>query len=367
MVVISHNKKDIFEIGEDVPTAFEVEIHSLLNSLGSPKRVAEDILRRWDMNLLSEEEQLDCAQFLLAAGLYPLLFQRIKKLLDNRAQIPWAQLAEAIGRAKLLPTLKETNAILEGAQAQNSEEHLLRSYQLDIWDRTYPERRNLLQSKKTEAIDEQKKSLIEKMQFMRDNQIFEKENEVLEELQNLFPEETNFVREREAYEVRMARELIAKVRTQIHEPNHTEWPREELTQEQAKAKELIVEKALAAAKTNPSSATDLAICLHFMDFNQEAVEVLNQVPNSRAIDWLRLELMILSRQYVNALGESNRLESVYSDDPEAAFAAVYARARALWGLQQSELAIDLMSSLVRVRPNYKSAQSLLLKWTGGES
>ena len=47
-------------------------------------------------------------------------------------------------------------------------------------------------------------------------------------------------------------------------------------------------------------------------------------------------------------------------------AITYARARALKGLGQDDLATDLLRSLVRVRPSYKSAQSLLMDWSGGD-
>jgi len=87
---------------------------------------------------------------------------------------------------------------------------------------------------------------------------------------------------------------------------------------------------------------------------------------SPSADWLRIELMILARKYVDALNEAATLEARYASDPEAAFAITYARARALKGLGQDELATDLLRSLVRVRPSYKSAQSLLMDWSGGD-
>ena len=113
-------------------------------------------------------------------------------------------------------------------------------------------------------------------------------------------------------------------------------------------------------------AYDLAMNLHFMDFNLEALEILRVAPPSPAVDWLTLELMIQSRRFVDALSQAAHLEAAYAEDPDAAFAVTYARARALKGLGQVELAIDLLRSLIRVRPAYKSAQSLLMDWSGGD-
>jgi hypothetical protein len=103
-----------------------------------------------------------------------------------------------------------------------------------------------------------------------------------------------------------------------------------------------------------------------MDFHTEAIAVLEKAPEGAAADWLRLDLLIAARLFVDALTEAQTLESRYASDPEATFATAYARARALKGLGQTELAIDLMRGLVRVRPGYKSAQSFLMDWSGGD-
>lgn len=103
-----------------------------------------------------------------------------------------------------------------------------------------------------------------------------------------------------------------------------------------------------------------------MDFHSEALTILEKAPPSPTVDWQRLDFMLAARLFVDALEESQRLEAAYADDPEAIFAAAYARARALKGLGQTELAIDVMRALVRARPGYKSAQSFLLDWSGGD-
>lgn len=349
-----------------MPTPFEAEINSLLQKLGDPSLVADDLFRRWDLNLLTEEEQIDCAQFLVASGQYRALFERVNKLLSEKMKLPWAQLAEAVGYTKIAPTKTEIDAILEGAKEQESEEALIRSYQLDLWDRRFIELRAALQSRKAIDLAERKQALKDKLEFMRAQRMLEQEADILEEVQKLFPNEPEFAAEREAFEIRWAREVIANVSPHTDPTSELAWKADRLTPEQQTSKGMIVERAKKMAHANSKLAHDLAVCLHFMDFNSEAIEVLNLGPDSEAADWLRLELMIKARQFVNVLSEGSRLEVLYAANPDTAFAVVYARARALWGLGQSEMAIDLMSSLIRIKPNYKSAQALLSDWAGGD-
>lgn len=350
-----------------MPTPLEAEISSLLNETGDATQVADELVRRWERNLLDEQEQIDCAQFLVAAGLYPLLLRQLARMLKEELPLPWAQVAEALGRARIPLNDKEVRAIFAGAESQNAIRKLVRSHQLDIWDRGFGDRRSRVKSEMALEFEQRKLALKDKLEFMRNARMYEQEEKVLEEIEMLFPNEPEFANDRESFKIRWAREIISKSSSATDITQDLEWRTEKLPPEQVTAKGLIVERAKELAHENPRLAYDLAVCLHFMNFNAEALEVLEEAHGSHAADWLRLELMIRARQYVNALDEAAHLEVAYAGDPEAVFAVVYARARALWGLGQNSMAIDLLRSLVKIRPQYKSAQSLLMDWTGGES
>lgn len=348
-------------------TPLEAEISSLMSHLGDLDLVADELVRRWDRNLLDENEQIDCAQFLVSAGLYSRLFEQVLRLLASGHTLPWTQFAEALGRARVKLSNKDVRTLFEGAEEQDQIDAFVRSQQLDIWDRRFAERRAQAQGKRALAIAQKKQALKDRLEFMRNNRMYDEERKVLEEIQVLFPDEPEFKSDRNSFELRWAREVIAKSSTSVTDPTQDlAWKIEKLTPEQQSSKSLIVARAKELAHENPRLAYDLAVCLHFMDFNSEAIDVLAEAERSPSADWLRLELMIRARQYVNALDEASKLEVDYADDPEAVFAVVYARARALWGLGQNLMAIDLLRSLVRIRPQYKSAHSLLMDWTGGD-
>ena len=61
----------------------------------------------------------------------------------------------------------------------------------------------------------------------------------------------------------------------------------------------------------------------------------------------------------------NHLEIKYVDDPETTFAVAYLRAQCLRELGQEAAALETLRSLVRVRPNYRSAHALILEWADG--
>ncbi len=349
-----------------MPTPLESEISTLLREK-EPPLVAEELIRRWRLQILSEEEQLDCAQFLIAAGLYEHLFTEIRHLIRQSAKLPWAQLAEALGRIGYRPSDSEVNALFEAAESQDATPDLLRSRQLDLYSRAFAEKRAALHDSFERKVSDRKQALRDQIQFMRSQRLYEQELKLIEELEALFPAEIDVQEEKNELRLRWAREVVANARATTDPTAELERKLAYLSPEEENVKALLVERAHEIAKEKPELAYDLAIGLNAMGFAREAIAVLEHAASSPAVDWLKLELMIAARQFVTALEEASRLEEVYANDPEATFAATYARARALHGLGDAASAIDLLRGLVRVRPNYKSAQSLLLDWSGGDA
>ena len=349
-----------------MPTPLETEINALLRAKKDPTPVAEELIRRWRHNLLSEDEQFDCAQFMLAAGLYSLLFTEVLRLIEEGAKLPWAQFAEAIGRSGVKPDGFDVRALFDAAASQDAIGELLLSRQLDLFSREFAARRTELKDHKLQELGDRKQALKDKIQFMRSQRMFEQESLLLDEMQAVFPAE-GVESEKQELRLRWAREVVAGARATENVSAKLDWKLDQLTPEEEKARAMITARAKEIAEKNPRLAYDLAIGLQTMGFHNEAIAVLELAKPAPAVDWLRLELLISARKFVSALDETTRLEAAYANDPESMFASTYARARALHGLGEQAAAIEILEGLVRIRPNYKSAQSLLLDWTGGES
>ncbi len=347
--------------------AIEIEIQSLLNDLGDAGLVADELLRRWERNIYNPQQQFTLAQFLLHCGFYASLFQQIERLLLEERYLPWAQFAEALGRSRILPSSIELKAIAEGLQAQDALDEILLSRQVDRWDPLFLQRREERRVCIQLEYAAKKISLHERLDYVRSQRMLEEERRILEQLNAIFPGDQEVQKAEAEYQERWARDVVARntnVMTDVSEEMAIRLT--ELTPETKSIKELFVKQALRAVESAPQFAYDLALLLAFMDFFMDAVAVLEFAPSESRVDWLRLELLLKGRQYLAALDETSRLEVEYAGDPESTFTVVYARARALWGLGQSDMAIDLVRSIVKIRPNYKSAQSLLADWLGGD-
>ncbi len=355
-----------------MPTPLEAEINTLLfEHHGDAVVVADELVMRMSRNILNESEVIDCFQFLLTAGLTAVFFHQINRLIDRQGRLPWAQLAEALGKASQDKMVKldkfDIQALFDAAESQEATAELVRSFALDSFDPGFQIRRKALEKVQQSKVDERKQALKDKLAYMQANRMFEQEAQVLDEMQAMFPNENEVKAEREAHKLRWAREIIANSSASTDPTLDLNWRVDQLSPEQLAAKKLLVSRAQELADKDPKLAYDLAISLHMMDFSAEALEILQSAEITPAAEWLRLELMIRSRQFVTALEAASRLEIDYANIPNTAFAVTYARARALHGLGQTQAAIDLLRSLVNIRPHYRSAQSLLLEWAGGDA
>jgi hypothetical protein len=350
-----------------LPSPFEAEIHSLLKSEGDPALVAAELVRRWEMNILSLDEQADVAGFLLTAGFFPTLFKNLERLLENDNRLPWATLIEAAELAGLDLNDEIAHAVLEGAEEQNAIDDLTRSRRLDL---RLPELRKLREDvfvSKQLAYEDRRQAFKDRLTFMKANRLFEEEAKTLAEALLQFPGDREFQQAKDSFEIRWAREIVQNSSTVADPTQDLEWKAAHLAPEEQKIKSYIVARAKEIAAEDPRRAYDLAVTLHFMDFNADALELLHASDGIPAADWLTLELLVLSRQFVTALEHAAKLEVRYANQPDTSFSVLYARARSLHGLGQVAMAIDLLRSLVRIRPGYKSAQSLLMDWSGGDA
>jgi hypothetical protein len=106
---------------------------------------------------------------------------------------------------------------------------------------------------------------------------------------------------------------------------------------------------------------------YFIEAYTQALTILNLAPSSPERDWMTLDLLIECRRFVECLVSVDQVEIAHCHDPETTFGAAYIRARALHGLGQDAQAIEILQSIVNIRPNYRSARTLMHEWAGGVS
>jgi hypothetical protein len=313
---------------------FELEIHRLLKDSDNPVSVADEILKRWDTGQLSWRDQEVAGEFLITAGFTNALFQQIAKALKGRQKIPWVSFVEALGKVNAHLTKDEVDQLLVGAAEEDALEAISKSRALDGIDPRFS-----------------------KIRKNANNELKLKKAMMPEPPQN---QNVTAISDH-------TRPLVQKLK--VKKTSLADWARrteENATPETLAQIEKMAADMLEQSRLNPDAASDIAISLRFMGLSEKALSALKHAPPVRGTLWLELDLLLETGRFVQALQRADMLERRFTGDPEATFSAGYARAISLYGLGQKDEARILLEGIVKVRPNYRSAHSLLMKWKSEE-
>lgn len=344
---------------------FELEIKNFLDVQGDPILAADHLISMLESSeeSLTSENLRVLARFLWRAGLHDRLLNLCSRLLFNDSvALPWEFVIEAVSahyESQIPEPLQE--ALLEALKTDSIRAIACRSKALD----------GILPLMRTDRADQrlrwiknyrnQKDELIEHLATLRTQQLYEQEKELLARLQKLYPGDDEVKREARDHKERYALDVLSKHRRLSKQLRIEETPDAELEA----MKPTLQGSLVANAEIEPELVRDLAVAAAMFDFVETSLTILDGAPADEIESrWLRVELLLTARRYLDLLHELSRLELDFASQPETFFGTAYLRAQALWGLGQKHTAIEVLESLLAARPHYRSGLSLLVLWRG---
>lgn len=344
----------------------ELDIKNLLDLEGDPATAADQLISMFESSEdgFTTDNFQSVARFLWRAGLPDRLLNLCSRhLFDDRVSIPWDFVFEAVGMAfgtDLPPAVEDSlrEALLEAdvrALASRSK----------AFDNQFPTLRAERADRRLDRIKSYRRAkdeLIEQLTTLRTQQLYEQEKSLLARLTKLYPDDEDVKREVLEHRQRYALDVLSKHR-RVSGPMHFEAEIQDA--EMLQIQGCVQDNILMLAFDDSTLARDLAVAAVMLDMVDTALTVLDNAPADEIESrWLRAELLLISRRYLELLQELARLELDFSEDSETFFGTAYLRAQALWGLGQKHTAIEVLESLLAARPHYRSGLSLLSVWRG---
>lgn len=340
----------------------ERKIHRLLVVGKTPKNIFDELTRDLFQKKISMNERLAIFNFGLNAGLYQQLLANFVETFHEKAPVPWGVYIALLEALTIQPDRQIIESVLKGARRQKNLESLSAVNFWDRYDKRFCEFRSTIKTQRHEEHLNKKQVMIEKIEFYRSQRMVDEEKRALKVLLKMFPNDSVIQEEHEKFQRQWARDVIAQ-------NNRNRDDARVIHQQKPDSEELLIIKCITdemmriLGKDN-KYAYNFAIALKIMAHPDQALKVLAMGDDAWAVEWLKIELLIDSGRFIDCLNAIHELEVRYAHDPETTFAATYARAKALNGIGQSGPAIDLLQSIVNVRPNYRSAYSLMAEWAG---
>lgn len=342
----------------------EKEIQHLLSEGLSTKQIATSLATRALDSELKNESLVTLCLFLYRTGEWELLSKLSVQLLKEKQQLAIAPILKTLLRQSKFKLDDHLPLFIEATRELKQQQSVLQAL--------YKNDSKLVSDLKLEFVDsmkeryeERKKSLLEKLNFFKADNMFEQERITIKEIEREFPELDKLSDLHEDFKRRWSESLINN-RQSANEIELLEQPIKRSPQEELFLVTLK-KHCLEHVKIDPNTAYDFALMFYFFSALEHAIDILDYAPSNYSVDWLIVEWLLEARRFVEALNYIKQLEVKYEESPDNAFACAYAKARVLWGLKKYARAIDEMTSLVNIRPEYRSAKSLLTKWNGGLS
>lgn len=339
----------------------ENEIRRQLLANIRPAQIFSSLSYKLHDESCSDQDKRSLLLFAYNSGLIRPIADNLAIMVRQKKYFPPDLLIEILALNIKLQQQELVGHLLKAVNELNLADEVIFSYR---WDRLTDEikslRKHYLQ-KKSELLKKQRHILMEKLTFYRSEHLFEEEKKTLGILAKIWPQDPEIAILGEEFKERWARFVIGQRQSEMARSYQLKVeitdPREK------KFLDFLGQELLQLAQMHPHYAYDFAILLSNMGEPINALRILINSPERLDSDWLRSELLLQSQLNIECLEYLLTLENRYAENPETAFAVTYMRAQALWQLGQHHAAIELLQTLLQVRPNYRSASSLLTEWT----
>lgn len=334
----------------------EIIIQKLLED-HDPTYVADDLLKKWDRGELTEEDQQIAAQFLINAGFFKTLQSQFVKQLSQDRTVTWIPFLEMLIRTGSTLPDEIIDPILVGMTEGNQLENLIYVQNAGKLHSRIESLTKKFLEESYKTLNTEKKQLIEKLQRQINDRMEAEVKSLSHLLRARFPGDQEVMDVTSNLDLTYIRNLVQKKERDLSQsiPLKKEDPN---SPERIK----IAEDVVKNAKKNPNSAYDLAILLTQIEVYNDALICLSYAPASLEKDWLKLDLLIKSENYIEAMSESFEIEKKYSENPQTLFAVLQLRAQALHGLGEKEKAIQILEKLLETSPKNYTAKVLLHSW-----
>lgn len=338
----------------------ERKIHRLLTVGKSAREIFDELTIDLFQKKVSESERQSIFSFGLNAGLYQQMLANFVEVFHEKTPTPWSHFLVLIDKLKIKPPPEIIESVIKGARRQDRIENLSLSHSWDLLDPRFSQMRIEVEKVRKQRFSDKKQILLDKIEFYRNQRMAEEERRAIRVLLKMFPDDPMVQGEFDQFQKQWARDVVARNIDESRENRIFHNPK--IDTQLRKTAKILVDAMLVEAQQKPHTSYNLAIGLKMMGLPDLGLRVLAFADNNWASEWLAIELLIDCGRFVDCLNAVHELELEYSHDPETTFAATYARAKALFGLGQRGPAIDLLQSIVNVRPNYRSAFTLMTEW-----
>ena len=334
----------------------EKKILRLLKKNAKPKQIFEKIKNN------SNVEQV--SRFLYNAGLDRTLLDFSAKRLEKKKPIAWPYVLKLFIKYKITPKAK-LEKLLFHYWLKNKKNQTEALFSCKEWGDISPEFQQLrfvyIQELEEKNLSEEN-DLLEQLEFVQAQKLIKEEEEIITKLLFINPENEEYGKWQKNLEEKKALLTIQEQKKIIDKVNRLEDYVSSLSVEERSLKESWFQTVAQTAKKNPKYTKNLALFLYFCHCPDKALEVLEKHVSKISDYWFYLDWALETKQYTKGLELINHLFLEIENGAAVFLPLIYIKSQMLYALGKKSEAIEYLTAISQVQPDYKSTQYLLDKW-----
>ena len=334
--------------------AFEIE-QKVANEL----RVKQPTLAIYE-KIKKTSDPHEVSRFLYNAGLDKTLLDYSLKRLEKGKKVSWAYLLKIFIKHDLPMKPHFVEMIFHTFLKKKENEHpsLLTCQEWGNISTEFEQMRLVHLAELEKKTVSKETELLEKLHFIQVQNLIEEEEEIIQALISINPLNKQYQALKADLIEKKAIQMIEKEKKQIQERG-----------DEIKTPEIPVNKAWVKAiekeaGKHPEKARKLAIFLYSLGFFKSALSLLEKNLNTLPDYWFYLDWLLEARQYARGLEVINQIFAQVKESESYFLPLVYMKSQMLYGLGKKKEALDHLTAIAQVQPDYKSVQYLLNRWSG---
>lgn len=348
-------------------SSIEREISNLLRLLPTKNQVADELLKKWHRSALSNAEKDEVAEFLFHLGFHKSLLSEILYQMDKRAYVPVKVCLKLIDLySKNLSLSKQRiNAYYLWSESEGHNQNLIRMENLVDKDSRLEQLRNLAIDEDLGHSERQFQAKKRHAVSLVGDQIYDEADKLLNSLLELKPEDPELIALNKKLQYEKAVSIINK--QQLNNQTQVKLPlfpwKSSAEKNDAGEIENSINELVLFQKEKPEWSFDVAIALFCIGEMDRALDLLEDLDDPRAF-WLKIDIYLETRRFVQAIDEieNYKIDPSHKNFEEQNFSLLFLKAKAFWGSGQKDLALQHMEQIIKVRPDYRIAESLYRHW-----
>ena len=319
----------------------------------------------------------EVARFLYLAGFHKTLILYAESKLKRDKPIPLAFVIRTLTDHNIALSKKKIQAFCKLWSANKSSVHpsLLSCVELEgispewnelktVYINSLKKHSSVLKEVRSTETTNKENKLLRDLDFAKTQGFLKEEERIINALLLKHPNNPKY----KEYQFELKEKLAQKILKENKEKHSKKNIISDLfVPEKNKIKDNIYKKVEQIAKKQPKKSKNLSLALYFMQWPDKAFALLKKYPNNSNDIYFLLNWLIETNQYILGLDYIDKILQSKQEDSEILFLMSYKKAQVLYYLGKKTEAKEYLTDILKIKPDYRSAQSLLQHWEENET